>query len=78
MPIPRPSNPQKLSHPQYSQKYIISVDVAQTLGFTVGFTLFQDLRFCTSTFGAVCGKRYEKLCRFSFIFHLYHESANNF
>ncbi|CAN6677581.1 unnamed protein product [Malus baccata var. baccata] len=40
--------------------------------FTVGFTLFQDLRFCASTFGAVCGKRHEKLCRFSFLFPSHH------
>ncbi|RXH74643.1 hypothetical protein DVH24_029364 [Malus domestica] len=38
--------------------------------FMVGFMLFQDFRFCASTFGVVCGNRYEKLCRFSFIFSL--------
>ncbi|KAM1591340.1 hypothetical protein PS1_035552 [Malus domestica] len=48
-----------------------------TCRFSVGFTLFQDLRFCASTFGAVCGNRYEKLCRFFFIFHLYRESAKS-
>ncbi|KAM1150041.1 hypothetical protein ACFX2B_030262 [Malus domestica] len=31
--------------------------------FTAGFTLFQDLWFYASTFGAVCENRHEKLCR---------------
>ncbi|RXH69028.1 hypothetical protein DVH24_031361 [Malus domestica] len=34
----------------------------------IGFTLFQDLQFCASTFGAVCRNRHEKLCWFFFIF----------
>ncbi|KAM1815537.1 hypothetical protein FF1_000032 [Malus domestica] len=32
----------------------------------------RPLRFCASTFGAVCGKRHEKPCRFSFIFSSHH------
>ncbi|KAM2013921.1 hypothetical protein ACFX1T_025581 [Malus domestica] len=65
-----PSEALTLSSSILSEKYNISVDVAQTLGFTIKFTLFQDLRFCASTFGAVCGKRHEKLCRSSLKFFI--------
>ncbi|RXH68059.1 hypothetical protein DVH24_028206 [Malus domestica] len=33
------------------------------------------LQFCASTFGAFCGKRHEKLCRFSFIFSSHHRET---
>ncbi|RXH80853.1 hypothetical protein DVH24_004767 [Malus domestica] len=36
----------------------------------------RPLRFCASTFGTVCGNRYEKLCRFSFIFSSHHRETS--
>ncbi|RXH78656.1 hypothetical protein DVH24_002174 [Malus domestica] len=36
----------------------------------------KTLRFCASTFGAVCGKQHEKLCWFSFIFSSHHHETS--
>ncbi|RXH77104.1 hypothetical protein DVH24_019992 [Malus domestica] len=60
-----PSEALSLTPLTSQRNIIITVDIHGRI-----YVVPRPLRFCASTFGVVCGNRYEKLCRFSFIFSL--------